>query len=165
MKKIPWTNRATTFSLAAVALFTATMASASFAQAAVPEHGSYTFTDSFIDPDYCDFPLSVTQEETGHYAFFFNPDGSDKRLQVHRTVTFTISANGHTLHESDHFTSFIAVDGSAREVGLFAHIQGDHGLVIRDAGQLVFDADDTLIYVKGPHPQFLGETFCSALLP
>ncbi len=138
------------------------------AEAAAPQHGSYSFTDSFVDPDYCaseGFALDVKEEASGHFEVFFNPDGSFKRANVHRTVTFAISANGHTLHKSDHWQTFVYADGSVREVGLFAHIRGDHGLVLRDAGQIVLNPDDTVAYIRGPHPQFEGQTFCSALLP
>lgn len=45
------------------------------------------------------------------------------------------------------------------------HIKGPGGIVQQDAGQIVFDADGAVAYIRGPHPQFEGQTFCFALLP
>ena len=39
------------------------------------------------------------------------------------------------------------------------------GIVLLDAGQLVFDADDNLVHAPGRHPQFFGASFCDALVP
>jgi long-chain acyl-CoA synthetase len=41
----------------------------------------------------------------------------------------------------------------------------DGGIVLLDAGQLVFDADGNLVRAPGRHPQFFGATFCDALMP
>jgi hypothetical protein len=75
-----------------------------------------------------------------------------------------ISANGHTIYESDRWQEYFYPDGS-RAVGLTVHIKGPGGIVQLDAGQIVFNADGTVAYIRGPHPQFEGQTFCSALLP
>jgi hypothetical protein len=37
-------------------------------------------------------------------------------------------------------------------------------MVQLDAGQVVFDADGNFLYIRGPHVQFLGETFCPGLV-
>jgi hypothetical protein len=38
--------------------------------------------------------------------------------------------------------------------------------VMRDAGQIVYsDSNETVSYVRGPHPQLSGESFCQALAP
>jgi hypothetical protein len=38
-------------------------------------------------------------------------------------------------------------------------------MVQLDAGQIGFNADGSVAYIHGPHPQFEGQTFCFALLP
>ena len=54
-----------------------------------------------------------------------------------------------------------------RDTGLTVHIHGPGGgLVMRDAGQIVYsDTDETVSYVRGPHPQLFGAGFCAALSP
>jgi hypothetical protein len=83
---------------------------------------------------------------------------------VHSNYDATITANGKTIHERDTWMTFSYPDGS-REAGLTVHIQGPGGIVQRDAGQIVRDADGNVLYTHGPHPQLNGETFCSALAP
>lgn len=82
---------------------------------------------------------------------------------VHEHIDFTLSVNGNTLIERDRITEILTPDGD-REIGLWTHIQGDHaGMVLRDAGQLVFDNSGNLLRVAGKHPQYFGETFCAEL--
>ena len=152
----------------AVGVVSAVAIPAGAGQAAPPGHTSFSFTDTFVDPDYCaaeGLTLTVSQEVNGHIQIFLNDDGSFRQAIVQQSVAFAISANGKTLHESDHWQTFVDADGTVREVGLFGHVQGDAGLVLRDAGQIVLNPDDTVAYIRGPHPQFLGQTFCTALLP
>ncbi|MGH3384788.1 MAG: hypothetical protein ACRDO1_09445 [Nocardioidaceae bacterium] len=139
------------------------MPTAGASEANSPVHGSYSFTDSFVDSEYCAFPLEVSQLESAQYTTYFNADGSEARLVIHRTVQFTIEANGRTLIERDRYQLFIAPDGSIHEVGLHTHVRGQHGLVLRDAGHVLFNPDGSVEYIRGPHPQFLGGTFCAAL--
>ena len=142
---------------------------ASAAIAAKPDRGSFDFTDAFVDPDVCaaapwGFDIFATQHEFGFFDVYSDGDGNFLKVIVHRNIDFVITANGKTLVERDHLTTIITPEGS-RDIGLFAHIQGDHGIVLRDAGQLAFDPDDNFLYAHGPHPQFFGETFCPALAP
>jgi hypothetical protein len=76
----------------------------------------------------------------------------------------TISANGITLVERDRWTFTAYADGTFRQTGLTAHIHGPGGIVIRDAGQIVFNPDGSVSYVR-PHEQFFGASFCPALTP
>jgi hypothetical protein len=143
------------------------LASPVAAQAAVPDHGSFFFTSTFVDSDVCapeGFDVDVIETEATHYEVFFNADGSVKQVIVHVKYTAVISANGHTIYESDTWQEFFYPDGS-KTVGLTVHIKGPAGIVQLDAGQIVFDADGAVTYIRGPHPQFEGQTFCFALLP
>ena len=138
------------------------------ARAAPPDRGTFDISDQFSDPDYCaafGFSFDVTYHEHGFFDVYFDSQGNVVRVVVHHHVDFVLTANGKSLIESDNFISIFTAD-NIREIGSFAHIQGDHaGIVLRDAGQIVFDAQDNLLYVRGPHPQFFGETFCAALAP
>src|SRR5262249_50178723 len=130
--------------------------------------GSFDFTEQFVDPDYCaafGFAFDVTQHEYGFFNVYTDQAGNFVKTIVHDNVDFVLSANGKKLIQRDTLTLVFPPDG-ARDIGSFAHIQGDHaGMVLHDAGQLVFDANDNLVAVHGPHPQFFGETFCASLLP
>ena len=138
---------------------------ASPAQAAVPDHGTSFFTQHFVDDGTCTFSLDVTETATDDFVDFFNSDGSFRQAIVHLDIRYIISGNGHTIYERDRFQEFFYPDGS-REVGLTVHILGPGGIVQLDAGQIVFNEDGSVAYIRGPHPQFEGQTsFCSALEP
>lgn len=67
--------------------------------------------------------------------------------------------------ERDTWTATFYADGTSRDVGLTVHIQGPGGIVVRDAGQIVYNADGSLNFIRGPHEQFSGVSFCPALTP
>ncbi len=151
--------------LAFVACAAATLVGTVPAQAAVPDHGTFSFTDDFVDADVCapeGFAVAVHQEETGAYRVFFDAAGNPTRVIVHMTYVADITAHGVTIHESDRWQYFFYPDGSFREAGLTVHIKGPGGIVQQDAGQIGFNADGSVAFIHGPHPQFEGQTFCSA---
>lgn len=135
------------------------------AQAAVPDHGTFSSIEDFVDDEVCaseGFSVSVHQVETGDFQVFLDADGDFVRAVVHTTYVADITAHGITIHESDRWQSYFYPDGSSRDVGLTVHIKGPGGIVQQDAGAIGFTADGSVAYVHGPHPQALGETFCSA---
>ncbi|HEX5013635.1 MAG TPA: hypothetical protein VFV72_05675 [Candidatus Limnocylindrales bacterium] len=138
------------------------------AAAAQPEMGSFdNGYESFVDTEFCaafGFDVTATEHEYGSYQVFRDGSGEFTRLLVHLNYDAWISANGKTLVERDTWT-FIGTPDSARNVGLTVQIKGADGMVQLDAGQIVFGADGSIEYVRGPHPQALGETFCPALVP
>jgi hypothetical protein len=139
---------------------------AALAHAAVPEHGTFDDQESGTDPagTTCSFAVDFRQDEAGRYTVFFDAAGEFVRVVIHITYDATISANGHVLSEHDTYTRTIYADGTMRDEGLTAHVQGPAGLVIRDAGRIVYsDTDETVSYVRGPHPQLFGADFCAAL--
>jgi len=153
--------------LSLTAVLVAVPLAATPAQAAAPDHGSFSITETFVDSEVCapeGFNVNVTQTEAGDFRVFFNPDGSVKQVIVNSTYDAVISANGHTIVERDRWQTFFYPDGS-RQVGLTVHITGPGGIVQQDAGQIVFAADGTVSHIRGPHPQFEGQTFCFALVP
>jgi hypothetical protein len=125
--------------------------------------------ESFVDTDVCaaapwQFDVQATQHEYGTFLVWEDADGNFLRAIVHNNYDAWISANGKTIVERDTWTDFFGPDGS-RSVGLTVHIQGPGGIVVRDAGQIVRDADGNVAYLRGPHEQFSGESFCPALAP
>jgi hypothetical protein len=155
--------------LALLGAMTVTVALAPVAFAGAPTFsGSYdNGYESFVDPDVCaappwQFDVNATQHEYGTYLVWLDAQGNFLRAIIHNNYDAWISANGHTIVERDTWTDFLAPNGS-RSVGLTVHIQGPGGIVVRDAGQLVRDADGNVIRVVGPHEQFSGVSFCPAL--
>lgn len=143
------------------------LAAPTAAQAARPDTGTFSSTDTYVDAEVCasdGFSVDVTQVDAGRFQVFLDSDGNFVRALVHNDYTATISANGHTLLERDRWQTYFYPDGSSREVGATVHIQGP-GIVQLDAGQIAFDPNGSVAYVHGPHPQALGQTFCSALVP
>lgn len=136
------------------------------ANATTPERGTFREPDQGTDPagTTCAFPVHFSQVESGFYTAFFDASGNFLRVQIHTNYDATISANGHVLHERDTFTRTVFADGTMRDVGLTVHILGPSGLVIRDAGEIVYsDTQEDVSYVNGPHPQLFGASFCAAL--
>ena len=125
----------------------------------------------FVDPDVCaaapwGFAVNVVQHEFGFFDVFFNQDGSFAKVIVHNNYDATISANGKTIVERDTYELTFYPDGSSRYTGSSVHIQGPGGIVVRDAGQVVFNADGSVHYSHGPHQQLIDNvSFCPALAP
>jgi len=71
----------------------------------------------------------------------------------------TDTANGNTLSETDSYVEHFDAQGGDRLTGLSVHIGLLGGrVVIRDAGNLQFDADGNVVFVRGP-------TRCSRVTP
>lgn len=147
---------------------TAAVAGQSAALADAPTQGSFSITESFTDSEVCaaeGLDVEVTQTESATFDIFHNSDGSTDRALLHWTYVAAISANGHLINESDRWQQFSYSDGSSREAGSTVHISGPGGLVQHDAGQIDFNPDGTVAVIRGPHPQFEGQSFCFALVP
>jgi len=135
------------------------------AQAAGPEQFKGTEPISFTDTTTCGFPIAVNVQDSFVGRTFFDAQGNIQSVTIHQNIVGTESANGTTLSESDHFVEFLNFSTSvAKEVGLSFHIQ-DGGVVVRDAGYVVFNPDGSIAVVHGPHPILEGDTaaFCAAL--
>ena len=138
--------------------------------AATPDMGRFdNGYNSFVDTEVCapapfGFDVNATEHEYGSFQVFFDRDGNVARVLVHLNYDAWISANGKTIVEQDTWT-FIATPDASRSVGLTVQIKGADGMVQLDAGMIVFDENGDVAYVRGPHPQALGETFCPALVP
>jgi hypothetical protein len=137
------------------------------AQAAAPIHFTETFSESFTDTTTCSFPvtLSFTINHVGNV--FFDAQGNFQRLIAETNVVGTNSANGITLRETDHVVDTFYATDYQKETGLPIHIQ-DGGVVIRDAGYLLFSPDGSVAVIHGPHPQLEGDpaaiaAYCAAL--
>jgi hypothetical protein len=133
------------------------------------DHGSVTFpAQEFNDSDVRaadGFTVHVLEHEKLMFNVRLDDSGQFAALFAHHDISFQISANGRTILESDHYNNLFSPDGTSFATGNEAHILGEHGVVLLDAGRIVFDADGNPTFVAGRHPQVLGATFCAALMP
>src|SRR5713226_1667303 len=92
--------------------------------------------------------FNVVQHNYGFYDVFANPHGSLAQVIVHEKEDVWFAANGKTLLERDTWQTIYEPNGF--RIILFAHIQGPGGLVLRDAGQIIFNYPDDPAAVFGP---------------
>jgi hypothetical protein len=136
------------------------------AAAAAPERFEIRDVQSGTDPadTTCAFPVDYSQVEYGFVDVFTDQNDAFVKAIAHLSLDVTINANGHTLVERDTFTRTFYADGPMKDVGLTVHIKGPGGVVMLDAGQIVYsDTDETVSYMHGAHPQLLGASFCAEL--
>lgn len=169
MSRFGWKTRAVLLS-AALTSSLSLLAPPASAAAVTVVHGSVTFpTQQFDDPDTCaaeGFILHVVEHERLLFDLRLDASGQFAALFAHHDISFEISANGRTTHESDHYNNKFAPDGTSVAAGNETHILGANGgIVLLDAGRIVFDPDGNVTFIAGRHPQFLGATFCAALTP
>jgi len=134
------------------------------AQAAAPEQFKGTAPISFTDTTTCGFPIAVNVQDSFVGRTFFDAQGDLRSVTIEQSIVGTESANGITLPTSSHYVEFINADGGAKQVGLAIKIQ-DGGIVIRDAGYISVNPDQTIAFTHGPHPVLDGDTaaLCAAL--
>jgi hypothetical protein len=151
------------FAVAALAAFLLVLLQVPAAHAATPIHFTSTDSGSFTDTS-CGFPVTVSFQGTHVGTVFLDAQGNFQRAIVETNAVVTNSANGITLPETDHFVDFFNSAGYDKQVGLPIHIQ-DGGVVIRDAGYLLFNPDGSVAVIHGPHPQLEGDiaALCAAL--
>lgn len=137
--------------------------------AASPERIDFSYTNTFEpDGDVCAaYGLVVSAEERvwGFVLVYTDQNGDFVRATLQASIEFDNAAdNGVTLYERDRLVTIFTPD-SIRQIGLWEHVQGAHGMVVLDAGQLVFDSDWNLIREPGRHSFYHGESsFCPGFL-
>ena len=131
---------------------------ASSAPATPPTKESFTFSDMFVNADSCPgltFTGSFTETDT---IITF----SATRVQVHVAFLGTLSANGKTLTDNDHYTvMFDPTTTVIKYVGTVFNFQAPGvGNLLIDAGSIIYDdstTPPTVIHIGGPHPAFFGD--------
>jgi hypothetical protein len=109
---------------------------------------------------------------TVHVLTFYDSAGTPVKqvFHVHRVSTDTNSVTGKTLNSSaDRIVTFDLITGTVSIDG-----QNDNttypgqGVVVQDVGKVILNADGTVIFEGGQHPNQVGDSFtgadyCSAL--
>ena len=153
--------------VAALGAFLLVLLQVTAAHAATPVHFAFTETESFTDTTTCSFPIALSFQSTHVGTAFFDAQGNFQHVIFETNAVGTNSANGITLRETDHLVDFVNSAGYDKQVGLPIHIQ-DGGVVIRDAGYILFNPDESVAFIHGPHPQLEGDpaaiaAYCAAL--
>ena len=135
------------------------------AQAAVPDHGTFSSIEDYVDDEVCapeGFAVSVHQVETGDFQVFLDAEGNFLKAIVHTPTSPTSRPTGSR--------STRATGGSptstrtARPVTSASPCtsRGRAASCSRTRAGSASPPTAAVTYVHGPHPQALGETFCSA---
>jgi hypothetical protein len=146
--------------LASAAAVAAALTTAGTASAARPSMTTSPFSFSAVDTQSCSFPN--TQVYTGTVRTIAYADG---RVKLFFRIVGTISANGRTLTDSDHYSLMARPDGSAVVVGSIIHIRLPGGGVVADSGRIVLDSSGAVVGFSGRQDQLTGNlgAFCAAL--
>jgi hypothetical protein len=141
--------------------------STGYAQAAAPRIEPVDESSRFT-LNFCPFPVRATSRFTGTQTLFFDKRGNVERTLLHVTTfaTWTNPRSGSSLIERDHLFAIVHPDLSSWDIGLNYHLSLPSGRVILvDAGKLVYDADQNIVFEAGRHPIEDGDVaaLCAAM--
>jgi hypothetical protein len=169
---------------ASTAVIALTAVAVAFGAAPVRFHNTFTEEDA----DFCGSGGLVLIQGTEDVAFWIGTTGGDPtqavKSVIKRRVTYTNPENGLTVVEHWAFSSTNQII-SGLESGVHTHEFVERGLkatfklangrlLTRDAGSLTyritFNEDDDeidfeVVSIRGPHPAFEEDLFCSTLVP
>jgi len=153
-------------SAALVALFA--LAGPAAAAEPHPDRIDFAYTNLFTDPDVCaadGLVLDVVERVSGFVVNWFAADGTWVRSTVVVDIQFDlVASNGASLSERDRIVRQFDTQGY-RELGLWEHVIGPNGVVVLDAGRLVFDLDGNVLFEAGRHDFLHGlSSFCPGFL-
>ena len=138
-----------------------------------PETNSFQFVDEFTDEEACDFPVEVRFVGGGTERLFFDRAGNLDKVIVKLSDdgTATNPVNVKTVKGHDAWTIIIEFENgepvTETNAGLLFHFNAPgHGIVLIDAGRVVFDLQTfEVVVVNGPHQALEGDfaALCAAL--
>jgi hypothetical protein len=142
------------------------------ASAGPPETDSFEFVDEFTDVEACGFPIDFRFVGDGSERRFFDQAGNLRRVTIKFSDngTATNPANGKSASGHDSWTVIVDFEDGVPDTvtlpGLTFHFNvPGAGIVLIDAGRVVFDSTGDVVVLNGPH-QFLEGDFsrlCTAL--
>jgi hypothetical protein len=141
--------------------------STGYARATAPRIERVDESSSFT-LNFCPFPIRATSRFTGTQTLYFDKRGNVERtlLHLYTFATWTNPRSGQSLIERDHLFAIVYPDLSSWDIGLNYHLSLPRGRVILvDAGKLVGDADQNIVFEAGRHPIEDGDVaaMCAAI--
>jgi hypothetical protein len=121
-----------------------------------------------VDSTSCDFPFSEVFDGRVTITTYFDEEGNPTRLTFHLPFhgTLTNEATGESVSADQVLQETVDLDeGTDTLVGLrFRVTFPGLGVVLLDAGKIVFDADGNVVFEAGPHQVFNEDftEFCAA---
>jgi hypothetical protein len=164
-KTSSWDGRKEVRTLKLLSLLAMTIAlgvAAAPAAAAAPEHDSFSGPVTADNP--CSFPLDGDLFFTNDVTTFFDDQGNVTALQLHQSLTGTVSAKGTTLRFNTHEQIFVDFSaGTVKEVGVLDSIWGPNGPIFFRTGYALTDLATGVRLARHGVLDFLepGE-FCAA---
>ncbi|MGH2660064.1 MAG: hypothetical protein ACRDHS_10465 [Actinomycetota bacterium] len=133
-----------------------------------PATASLSFEDSFVDEGTCAFDIAGSFEVRVRFIVFFDEKGDPAKTITHVNFEATLEnlVTGTILIEQESLTEFEDFEANTfTVVGLPIRFRAPDGrFIIRNAGKVVFDEDDNIIFEGGPHPELhFGFDICEAL--
>ncbi len=115
-----------------------------------------------VDSTSCDFPFLEVFDGRVTITTYFDEEGNPTRLKFHLPFhgTLTNQATGESVSADQVLRVTVDLeDGTESDVGLrFRVAFPGLGVVLLDAGRIVFDADGNVVFEAGPH-QVVNEDF------
>jgi hypothetical protein len=117
----------------------------------------------------CGFPVVLDWTEDDHITIFFDQSGNPVKVQVHVQYYAKVinPGNGKSVIENATYTIvFNLQTGSSTYAGTEYNVNvPGAGIVLLDAGRVIFDANGNITFERGPKEFLNGDfqAFCSAL--
>jgi hypothetical protein len=127
----------------------------------------------YVDRRTCDFPITVRASGTYLVAKYYDNSGLryKKVVSAHGQFTLAWTANGTTLTmPNQSFHLVITYDAAGKrqtttyDGPVYVFTVPGGGVVLLDAGRLVFDRQGNILFEAGPHQSLHGDVgaFCAA---
>lgn len=158
--------------LALLAGFAVTAAPAAAAPLS-PEHNAYARSDDVVFEGYCDFPVSIHVDQTGHETVFYDENGVVRKIVAHIVEQDTFSANGKTLQSRPYpinFSLLFDADGNLTHyvgTGQLIRMRLPDGSLFVGAGRVnwIDHLDALFIFEADRGKPVDGTRFCAPLAP
>ena len=115
-----------------------------------------------VDSTSCDFPFLEVFDGRVTITTFFDDQGNPVRIKFHLPFhgTLTNEATGESVSADQVLQLTVDLEeGAESDVGLrFRVVFPELGVVLLDAGKVVFDEDGNVVFEAGPH-QIVNEDF------
>jgi hypothetical protein len=165
--------RMRSFAGALVAILAVAMLAAGPASANTVRRHIVHVNETYVDSDTCSFDITVHASGTFLVAKFFDNSGSlyKQVFEAHGQFTLTWTAKGTTLTmQNQAFNVTLLFDSNGRvetatyNGPVFVVTAPGSGVVLLDAGRVVFDRKGNILFEAGPKQELHGDVdaFCAA---